>query len=87
MVVTMNRVSGRIISGPDIVSRGFVYVRESEQLMDDARSRVFHLLRRCKEDQVNDWMTIKLTIRDTLAQFLFEQTRRRPMILPIIVEI
>ena len=87
VVVTMNRASGRIISGPDIVSRGFVYVRESEQLMDDARSRVFHVLKRCKEDQISDWMTIKLNIRDALAQFLFEQTRRRPMILPIIVEV
>ena len=87
VVVTMNRVTGRIISGPDIVSRGFVYVRESERLMDDARSRVFHVLRRCKEEQVTDWLTIKLSIRDTLAQFLFEQTRRRPMILPIIVEV
>ena len=87
VVVTMNRLSGRIISGPDIVSRGFVYVRESEQLMDDARSRVFHVLRRCREDQISDWMTIKLNIRDSLAQFLFEQTRRRPMILPIIVEV
>ena len=87
VVVTMNRLTGRIISGPDIVSRGFVYVRESEQLMDDARSRVFHVLRRCKDDQITDWMTIKLNIRDALAQFLFEQTRRRPMILPIIVEV
>ena len=83
----MNRATGRIISGPDIVSRGFVYVRESEQLMDDARGRVFHVLRRCKEDQVTDWLTIKLNIRDALAQFLFEQTRRRPVILPIIVEV
>lgn len=87
VVVTMNRASGKIISGPDIVSRGFVYVRESEQLMDEARSRVFHTLRRCKEDMINDWMNIKLVIRDALAQFLFEQTRRRPMILPIIVEV
>ncbi len=87
VVVTMNRASGRIISGPDIVSRGFVYVRESEQLMDDARSRVFQVLRRCREEQISDWMTIKLNIRDALAQFLFEQTRRRPMILPIIVEV
>ncbi|MBQ3434785.1 MAG: ribonuclease J, partial [Selenomonadaceae bacterium] len=85
VVVTMNRAAGKIISGPDMVSRGFVYVRESEHLMDDARSRVFHVLRRCKEDQILDWMTIKLAIRDALAQFLFERTRRRPMILPIIV--
>ena len=87
VVVTMNRALGKIISGPDIVSRGFVYVRESEKLMDEARGRVFHVLRRCKDEQVSDWMTIKLNIRDALAQFLFEQTRRRPMILPIIVEV
>ena len=87
VVITMNRVAGKIISGPDIVSRGFVYVRESEQLMVDARSRVVHVLKRCREDQVTDWMTIKLNIRDALAQFLYEQTRRRPMILPIIVEV
>ena len=87
VVVTMNRAAGKIVSGPDIVSRGFVYVRESEKLMDDARSRVAHVLKRCKEDMVVDWMTIKLNIRDALAQFLFEQTRRRPMILPIIVEV
>ena len=83
VVVTMNRASGKIISGPDIVSRGFVYVRESEQLMDDARSRVFHVLRRCRDDQVTDWMTIKLNIRDALAQFLFERTRRRPIIVEV----
>ncbi len=87
VVVTMNRASGKVVSGPDIVSRGFVYVRESEQLMDDARNRVFQVLKRCKEEQITDWMTIKANIRDMLAQFLFEQTRRRPMILPIIVEV
>ncbi len=87
VVVTMNRLTGKIISGPDIVSRGFVYVRESEQLMDEARSRVFNVLRRCRDEQISDWMTIKLNIRDALVQFLFEQTRRRPMILPIIVEV
>ena len=87
VVVPLNRMSGRIASNPDIVSRGFVYVRESERLMDDARARVLQTLRRCKEDQISDWMTIKTSIRDSLAQFLFEQTRRRPMILPIIVEV
>lgn len=87
VVVPLNRMSGRIASNPDIVSRGFVYVRESERLMDDARYRVLQTLRRCKEDQISDWMTIKMSIRDSLAQFLFEQTRRRPMILPIIVEV
>ena len=87
VVVTLNRFTGRTASSPDIVSRGFVYVRESEQLMDEARSRVLHILKRCREEQLTDWLTIKTNIRDSLAQFLFEQTRRRPMILPIIVEV
>ena len=87
VVVTMSRATGRIASGPEIVSRGFVYVRESERLMDDARSRVVQVMKRCRDDQISDWVTIKMNIRDALAQFLFEQTRRRPMILPIIVEV
>ena len=87
VVVTLNRFTGRTASSPDIVSRGFVYVRESEQLMDEARSRVLYILKRCREEQITDWLTIKTNIRDSLAQFLFEQTRRRPMILPIIVEV
>ena len=87
VVVTLNRFTGRTASSPDIVSRGFVYVCESAQLMDEARSRVLHILKRCREEQLTDWLTIKTNIRDSLAQFLFEQTRRRPMILPIIVEV
>ena len=87
VVVTMSRATGRIASGPEIVSRGFVYVRESERLMDDARSRVVQVMKRCRDDQISDWVTIKMNIRDALVQFLFEQTRRRPMILPIIVEV
>ena len=75
VVVTLNRSTGRIASSPDIVSRGFVYVRESEQLMDEARSRVLHILKRCRDEQISDWLTIKTSIRDSLAQFLFEQTR------------
>ena len=87
VVVTMNRDSGKIIAGPDIVSRGFVYVRESEALMEEAKVRVFQALKRCSEEKIYDWTTIKVNVKDALAQYLFEQTRRRPMILPIIMEV
>ena len=87
VVVPLNRASGRVASNPDIVSRGFVYVRESEHLMDEARGRVLQVMRRCRDEQITDWLSIKTSIRDALTQFLFEQTRRRPMILPIIVEV
>ncbi len=87
VVVTMNRETGKIVAGPDVVSRGFVYVRESEALMDEAKSRVMQALKHCSEEKITDWSTIKINVKDALAQFLFEQTRRRPMILPIIMEI
>ena len=87
VVVTMNRESGKIVAGPDIVSRGFVYVRESEELMEGAKNRVTQALKRCTEEKIFDWTTMKVTMKDTLSQYLFEQTRRRPMILPIITEI
>lgn len=87
VVVTMNRETNRIVAGPDIVSRGFVYVRESEELMDEAKARVMQALRRCAEEKISDWSTMKIQVKDALAQFLFDQTRRRPMILPIIMEV
>ena len=87
VVVTMNRETGKIVAGPDVVSRGFVYVRESEALMDEAKARVMQALKRCAEEKITDWSTMKINVKDALAQFLFEQTRRRPMILPIIMEI
>ncbi len=87
IVVTMSRETGKVLSGPDIVSRGFVYVRESEELMVQARSRVMRAMKACEEEEIYDWTTIKMTLKDALADYLFEQTRRRPMILPIIVEV
>ena len=87
VVVTMNRDNGKLVAGPDIVSRGFVYVRESEELMEEAKNRVIQALKHCAEESIYDWTTIKVNIKDVLAQYLFEQTRRRPMILPIIMEV
>jgi len=87
VVMTMERNTGRIVSGPDIVSRGFVYVRESEDLMGEAKRRVEQALMRCENERVKEWSMIKLNVRDALGRYLFEKTRRRPMILPIIMDI
>ena len=87
VVVTMDKASNRVVSGPDSVSRGFVYVRESEALMDEARARVEQALERCEDENVKEWAAIKSNVRDALGRYLFEKTRRRPMILPIIMEI
>jgi conserved hypothetical protein len=86
IVVTIEKQSGRVVSGPDIISRGFVYVRESEGLMEDARDIVKAVLRDCEEKQISDWATLKSKMRDELREFLYEKTKRKPMILPIIME-
>lgn len=87
IVMTMDKESGEVVAGPDIVSRGFVYVRESEALMDEARARVADALDRALEGRNVDWTTIKMSVRDALGRYLFDKTRRRPMILPIIMEV
>lgn len=87
VVVTLDQEDGHIVAGPDIVSRGFVYVRESEPLMDDARKSVIEALEECEEQGVHEWGVIKNTIKDTLSKILYDKTRRSPMILPIIMEI
>lgn len=87
IVVGMNKSERIVVSGPDIVSRGFVYVREADQLMDDAKDRVNQILDKCNEKNITDWTGIKSQIREGLGRFLYERTRRRPMILPIILEV
>jgi ribonuclease J len=87
IVVTISKESGMVMAGPDIVSRGFVYVRESEALMEEARERVRQALEKCEMRQVTEWATIKSNIREVLGKFLYERTRRRPMILPIVMEV
>lgn len=86
VVVTLSKETGRVLSGPDIISRGFVYVRESEVLLDEATKLVETTLTRLVSDNVSEWSSLKTAVRDSLGRFLFEQTRRRPMILPIIME-
>ena len=87
VVVTIEKGSGNVVAGPDIISRGFVYVRESEDLMGEAREIVKEALRYCEEEHLTEWSTIKGNIKDSLRDFLYERTKRKPMILPIIMEV
>lgn len=87
VVVTLSKQDGSILSGPDIISRGFVYVRESEGLLDEANRIVTSTLNKLMNDNVNEWASLKTNVKDALGRFLYEQTRRRPMILPIIMEV
>ena len=86
VVLTLERYTNQLLAGPDIVSRGFVYVRESEDLMGDARIAVEDALDHCLERQISDWGRIKTVIKDALSEFVWKRTKRRPMILPIIME-
>ncbi|RUS48226.1 ribonuclease J [Cohnella sp. AR92] len=87
VVVTLSKQDGAIMSGPDIISRGFVYVRESEGLLEEANRIVTSTLQKLMSENVNEWASLKTNVKDSLGRFLFEQTRRRPMILPIIMEV
>ena len=87
VVVAIDSASGCIISGPDIISRGFVYVRESEDLMDEAKSVINDALMKCEANHISGWSNIKNTIKDTLKNFLWQKMKRSPMILPIIMEV
>ena len=87
IVLTLDKGSNTLLSGLDIVSRGFVYVRESEDLMEEARQVVQDAVQDCLERHVNDWGKIKNIIRDSLSDFLWKRIKRNPMILPIIMEV
>ncbi len=86
-VCSIDSSSGHVVSGPDIVSRGFVYVRESEQLMDEARKLVYNTLESCANQHVRDWTGLKQNVKEELSRFLYRKTQRNPMILPIIMEV
>ena len=87
IVMTMDGSTGEIVSGPDVVSRGFVYVRESETLMDDVKRVIRQEVKTFEEEGVRDWSTIKSTLKDDLRDYIFQRTKRNPMILPIIMEV
>ena len=87
VVLTLERGSNQLLAGPDIVSRGFVYVRESESLMEEARQVLQQALEGCLSNRHADWSRIKLVIRDTMNDFIWKRTKRKPMILPIIMDV
>ncbi len=87
VVASLDPQSGQIISGPDLISRGFVYVRGAEELMEEARTIVRDVLEECCRRDPRDWGTMKTRVRDELSRMLFQKTKRSPMILPIIMEV
>ena len=87
VVLALDSYSSQLVSGPDIVSRGFVYVRESDELLDEARLLVNEAIRNCLDKGQTDWGKLKSTIKDVLTEFVWKKTKRRPMILPIIMEV
>ena len=87
VVLTLEKRTNQLLAGPDIVSRGFVYVRESEGLMEEARQVLYEALEKCLTNRNADWSRIKLVIRDTMSDFLWKRTKRKPMILPIIMDV
>ncbi len=87
IVLTMNGVSGEVVAGPDVISRGFVYVRESENLMEDIKRVVKDEMQKCQDMHITDWTTIKSALKENLRDYVYQKTKRNPMILPIIMEV
>ena len=86
-MLTLEKYSNQLLAGPDIVSRGFVYVRESEDLLEEAKRVVDEAVDDCLHRHVSDWGKIKNVIKDSLSDFLWKRMKRNPMILPIIMEV
>ena len=87
VVMSLERATGELVAGPDIVSRGFVYVRESDELMEEARYTVDVAVQSCLDRGITDWGKLKTTTKDALGDYFWKKTKRRPMILPIIMEV
>ena len=87
VVVTISKEDGKVLAGPDIISRGFVYVRESEDLMDGAKNLIKDVLVECEENNIKEWAYLKNNIKENLKEYLYQKTKRNPMILPIIMEV
>ncbi len=87
VVATVDSVAGELVSGPDIVSRGFVFVKENEALISEAEKTAYETIMRCFDRNINDWGTIKSRVRDDVSKLMYERTKRSPMILPILMEI
>ena len=87
VVATVNSSTGEMLAGPDLVSRGFVYVRESEELMEGARKLVIQTFEKCRSEHVRDWNSVKTRVREALSSYIYRRTKRSPMILPILMEV
>ena len=87
VVVSLSGETGELVSGPDIITRGFVYVKESESLMEELREVALEALNACQERSITDWATIKSAIKGELSRYLYRKTKRNPMILPVIMEV
>lgn len=87
VVTTIDSANGTVLAGPDIISRGFVYVREAEELMDEAKRLVAGVLDDCMDKRIREWGTIKNRVKETLSEYVYQRTKRSPMILPVIMEV
>jgi len=87
VVASIMGEDGELVSGPDIITRGFVYVKESEELMESLRQVALEAIERCRDRNIRDWSVVKSEIKNDLSGYLYKKTRRNPMILPAIMEI
>lgn len=87
VIITMDKETNEVVAGPNLISRGFVYVKESQELMDECKRVCERTLQKCKDNKIFDWSSIKYHLRTDLRNFLFNETKRNPMILPIIIEV
>lgn len=87
VVMSLDAYNSQLIAGPDIVSRGFVYVKEADELIEEARCVVNDAVQRCLDRGITDWGKLKNATKDALGEFVWKKTKRRPMILPIIMEV
>jgi len=85
--INISAQDGELVSGPDIITRGFIYVKESEDLMDELRNVVLDAIDRCSRKRIRDYATLKSAIKNDLSGYLFKTTKRNPMILPVIMEV
>ena len=87
IVLTMDSATGEVVAGPDVISRGFVYVRESENLMDDVKRVIREEMEKCEQKHIKEWAVIKSNLKDNLRDYIYQKTKRNPMILPIFMEV
>ena len=87
VVLTLDGVSGEVVAGPDVITRGFIYVKDSENIMEGIKAEVRQEVRECEYRGIKDWTTIKNIVKDNLRDYIFNRTKRNPMIIPVIMEV